>query len=121
MATRDRRTPADHAHELLLSEHPEVREEYERLRPRYEAVAELIRLRKAAGVTQAELAERLGRPQSIVSDIESGRRSPRIDTLAAAARVLGYELRIDLVPREPGEPREPHTPDAPAPRRGGHR
>jgi ribosome-binding protein aMBF1 (putative translation factor) len=120
MATRDRRTPSDVAHELLLSQHPDVREEYERMRPRYEAVAELIRLRKAAGVTQAELAERLGRPQSVISDIESGRRSPRIDTLVATARVLGYDLRVTLAPREP-DADAPTTGARPAPRNGGRR
>ena len=118
MATRDQRSPSDVAHELLLSQHPDVREEYERMRPRYEAVAELIRLRKAAGVTQAELAERLGRPQSVISDIESGRRSPRIDTLAATARVLGYDLHVTLAAREP-DAAAPATGTRPARRNGG--
>ena len=78
-----------------------MREEYERLRPRYEAVEALIRARKEAGLTQAELAERMGRQQSIISEIESGRRSPRLDTLAAAARALWLELRVDFVAPSP--------------------
>jgi ribosome-binding protein aMBF1 (putative translation factor) len=96
-AKANAQTPVDVAHELLLAQHPDVREEYERLRPRYELVAALIRARKEAGVTQAELAERMGRPQSVISEVESGRRSPRLDTLAHAARVLGFELRVELV------------------------
>src|SRR5690606_7888733 len=105
----EHRTPRDRAHELLLNDHPEVREEYERLRPRYAAVEALIRARKEAGLTQAELAERMGRQQSIISEIESGRRSPRLDTLAAAARALGLELRVDFVAPSPA----PEAPRAP--------
>ncbi|MPZ99562.1 MAG: helix-turn-helix domain-containing protein [Dehalococcoidia bacterium] len=120
---RRRNAARGRAHELLLHDHPEVREEYERLRPRYEAVAALIRARKLAGLTQTELAERMGRQQSIISEIESGRRSPRLDTLAAAARALGLELRVDFVaegsadgaPEAP--PEAPETEPRPARRR----
>lgn len=86
------------ARELLLAEHPDIREQYESLRPRFEVVSALIRARKEAGLTQAQLAERMGRRQSLISAIESGRRNPRFQTLADAARALGYELRVDFVP-----------------------
>lgn len=39
----------------------------------------LIAARKAAGVTQVELADRLGRPQSFVSKVERGER--RVDVV----------------------------------------
>ncbi|MBL7077788.1 MAG: helix-turn-helix transcriptional regulator [Kiritimatiellae bacterium] len=46
----------------------------------YRAVtAELVRLRKQAGLTQLELADRLGREQSFVWRIEKGER--RLDVL----------------------------------------
>ena len=89
--------PQDEAHKLLLAEHPEVREQYERMKPRYEALSALIRARQAAGLTQAQLAKRMGRRQSLISEIESGRRSPRFETLADAARAMGYELRVEFV------------------------
>ena len=45
---------------------------------RYGAVVEVLaEVRRAAGVTQVELARRLGRPQSYVSKIE--RRERRVD------------------------------------------
>lgn len=90
----------ERARELLLAEHPDVREQYESMRPRFEVISALIRARKEAGLTQAELAKRMGRRQSLVSAIESGRRSPRFETLADAARALGYELRVDFVRSE---------------------
>jgi ribosome-binding protein aMBF1 (putative translation factor) len=102
-ASRDESEPARRARELLLDEYPEVREEYERMRPRFDAVSQLIAMRNEAGLTQAELAERMGRRQSVVSAIESGRREPRLSTLSAAARAMGHELRIDFVPIEGGD------------------
>jgi ribosome-binding protein aMBF1 (putative translation factor) len=86
------------ARELLLDEYPEMREQYELMKPRFDAVSRLIALRNAAGFTQAELAERMGRRQSIISAIESGRREPRLSTLSSAARALGHELHIEYVP-----------------------
>lgn len=98
---REESAAAQRARELLFDEYPEVREEYERMRPRFDAVSQLIAMRNEAGLTQAELAERMGRRQSVVSAIESGRREPRLSTLSAAARAMGHELRIDFVPIEP--------------------
>jgi transcriptional regulator with XRE-family HTH domain len=48
--------------------------------PRHEALRRLlIEKRKAAGLTQAELAKRLGRYQSFIADLERGQR--RIDVV----------------------------------------
>ena len=91
---------AAQARELLLDEFPQVREQYELMKPRFDAVSKLIAMRDEAGLTQAELAERMGRRQSIISAIESGRREPRLSTISAAARAMGHELRIDFVPIE---------------------
>ena len=90
----------DRAREILLAEHPEVREQYEKLKPRFEAITALIRSRRARGMTQAQLAERMGVKQSVISAVESGRRSPRLETLAEAARALDCELHIEFVPAE---------------------
>ena len=52
----------------------------------------LRRIRVDAGVTQAELATRLGVPQSVVSKIESGERRLDILELRQVCRVLGLSL-----------------------------
>ena len=52
----------------------------------------LVRLRaarRAAGLTQAEVARRLGRPQSYVSKCESGERRVDAVELARFARLYG--------------------------------
>jgi len=64
----------------------------------------LIATRKQAGVTQVELANRLGRPQPFVSYIERGER--RIDVIefiviARALSVDPHQLFADLIERLP--------------------
>lgn len=49
-------------------------------------------LRHKAGISQAELADRIGRTQQAVSLVEQGRRAPRnADDLDVLARALGVE------------------------------
>jgi transcriptional regulator with XRE-family HTH domain len=53
-----------------------------------ERVRNLERLRKAAGLTQAQLAEMVGVDQATVSRWEQGERSPMIATAFAVANAL---------------------------------
>lgn len=56
-------------------------------------VSERIRtLRKEAGLTQEELAERSGLPQSHISRLESGKHSPSRVTLEKIAAALGLPI-----------------------------
>jgi transcriptional regulator with XRE-family HTH domain len=66
----------------------------EALRPEYERQRALIQARIAAGLTQQELAERLGTSQSVVARLESGKHPPRLDTLIAVATALGAQFSI---------------------------
>lgn len=60
--------------------------------------ADLVRSsRLGAGLTQAQLAERLGTTQSVVSRWEQAHDEPRLSTLAAIARATGRRLVVDLV------------------------
>ena len=51
------------------------------------------RLRVAAGLSQAELAERMGVDRAYVSGLELGQRNPTIVTLWHVAKALGVKLR----------------------------
>lgn len=56
-------------------------------------VARLIRhTRRAAGLTQRELAAIAGVPQSTIGRIELGRHVPRADTLDRLLRAMGLSL-----------------------------
>ncbi|MCA3013835.1 MAG: helix-turn-helix transcriptional regulator [Myxococcaceae bacterium] len=52
----------------------------------------IARLRKAAGRTQAELAERVGLQPEHISRVENGKRGVSIEAAANIAEVLGIEL-----------------------------
>jgi transcriptional regulator with XRE-family HTH domain len=51
------------------------------------------RLRTAAGLSQAVLAERMGVDRAYVSGLELGQRNPTIVTLWHIAEALGVKLR----------------------------
>ncbi|WP_300162387.1 helix-turn-helix transcriptional regulator [Solidesulfovibrio sp.] len=66
---------------------------------RYESLrALLFALRKEAGLRQAELAARLGCPQSFVSKYESGQRRLDLIEVEAICEALGTTL-AELVER----------------------
>jgi transcriptional regulator with XRE-family HTH domain len=58
----------------------------------------LRQARESAGLTQAELAERLDVPQSSVARLESSRANPRLATLERALAATGKQLKVDLEP-----------------------
>ena len=78
--------------ELLRDE--EFKEEYERLRPRYEAIEQIIKARKEQNMTQEELARRIGTQKSNISRLESGNYNPTLDLLTKIAGALGKNLNI---------------------------
>jgi transcriptional regulator with XRE-family HTH domain len=71
----------------------------EELRPQYEFRRALIGSRLAAGLTQRQLAEKMGTTQSAIARLESGMQVPTLDTLCRLAAVLGVDFTI--TPSEP--------------------
>lgn len=63
------------------------------------ALAELVyTMRTQAGISQTELARRMGTKQPFVSDLERGGRTPTVATLNRVARATGNRLRIVVEP-----------------------
>jgi len=87
----------DELHERW-SRNPDYREAYEKLGPEFELARALIEARTRAGMTQAELAERMKTTQSAVARLESGRVPPSTRTLEKVARATGTRLRIQFDP-----------------------
>lgn len=56
----------------------------------------LISRRVELGLTQSELAARMGTSQSAVSDFETGRHIPRVNTLRRWAQALNMRISIQL-------------------------
>ena len=80
-------------------ERADVKTEYDRLDEEFRFLDEFLKARAAAGVTQAEVAERIGTTQSAVARLESGKgkHSPSIATLEKYAHALGCRLELRLV------------------------
>lgn len=79
-----------------LLENPEVRREYEALAPEFEISAELLRARLRAGLSQAELAARMGTSQSAIARLESGQTLPSTKTLLRYAKATASKIHVRL-------------------------
>jgi ribosome-binding protein aMBF1 (putative translation factor) len=77
---------------------PEIKAEYDRLGPIFAVVVEMIGARQAAGLTQAEIATRMGTSQSVVARLENARHMPTFEMIARYAAAIGRRLDIHLVP-----------------------
>lgn len=89
--------------ERLLA-NPEVRAEYERLGPIYELVGALVEARHEAGLTQGQLAEKMGTTQSVVARVESARHMPTFDLVSRYAEAIGFKVNVSLVPAKRSQP-----------------
>lgn len=85
-----------------LMQNPEVRAEYERLRPEFELAHTIIAARAAQGLTQAELAARMETSQSYIARLESGRVLPSMRTWQRLAAATGTRPKFTLEPLSSG-------------------
>jgi len=88
---------------------PEVRAEYDALEDDYQLKRRMIAMRKAAGLTQEQMAEKLGTKKSSISRLESinAENSPRLATIEDYARVLGYVTKVEFDPIPPTDDLHP--------------
>lgn len=70
--------------------------EYEKLTPRYRVISELIAARNNKGITQKELADKIGTKQSAIARLESGNVNPSFDLLEKIATEMGYKLTVQF-------------------------
>jgi ribosome-binding protein aMBF1 (putative translation factor) len=75
---------------------PDVKREFDALEQEFAISSELIRARARAGLSQTELAERMGTSQSAIARIESGRTLPSAKTLIRFAEATGSKIQLRL-------------------------
>jgi predicted transcriptional regulator len=77
----------------------DTRAAYDALVDEYAIARELIAARARAGLSQSEVARRMGTTQSVVARLESGKRPPSLRTVERFAQALGGHavLRIEGV------------------------
>ena len=79
---------------------PEYIAAYDALEEEFALAAQIIGARARAGLSQAQLAERMNTSQSAIARLESGRFRPSTRTLEKLAAATGSKLRISLDPAD---------------------
>jgi transcriptional regulator with XRE-family HTH domain len=77
-------------------ENPEVRKEYEALQEEFSFIDQLITMRTKAGLTQEDVAKKLGTNKSNISRLERGRSNPSWQTLSKYAAACGFTVKLDV-------------------------
>ena len=76
-----------------------VKAEYDKLAPEFELIDQLLSVRNSAGLTQQEVAERMGTQKSNINRLEHGRSNRSWKMLTRYARACGYELKLTTLER----------------------
>ncbi len=86
----------------ILSD-PDVKAEYDALDQEFVIIDEFLKARHRAGLTQEEVAQRMGTKKPAIARLEAGggkkRHSPSIDTLRRYADAVDHKLVIKMVPK----------------------
>jgi ribosome-binding protein aMBF1 (putative translation factor) len=80
---------------------------YEQARLAYELSVQVREAREAKGLSQSQLAERMGTQQSVIARLEAGGITPTLPTLKRIADALGTKLTVGF--EEPRTRREAKT------------
>ena len=88
---------AGEIHEQDMSD-PEYRREHERTKLANDVAIRVLAYRTRHGMSQTELARKLGMRQPNIARLESGEHEPSLSTLAKLAEVLGLDFSIEIKP-----------------------
>ena len=91
-------TRIDELHEKWANDDPVYRKDYDALEGEFALASAMVRARAEAGLTQEQLAERMGTKQEVVARWEGGKVMPSTRTLERLARATGTKLRISFAP-----------------------
>lgn len=79
-----------------MLENPAVQAEYDALADEFDMSHELIAARARAGLTQADVAARMGTTQSVIARLEGGKRQPSMRTVQRYAQAIGCRAVVRL-------------------------
>jgi ribosome-binding protein aMBF1 (putative translation factor) len=90
-------------HKKWLKE-PKYKKAYDALEEEFVLARAVMDVRNRAGLTQEELARKMGTTQPVVARLESGRTRPSMRTLARLAEATGSRLLISFERRDAKRP-----------------
>ena len=74
----------------------EIKKIHDDLRPEYALIGSIIEKRLKRGLTQKQLAEKIGTKQSAISRLEGGRFNPTLSFLNKIAKALETNIHVSL-------------------------
>jgi len=80
--------------EVRLLEKPEIRREYEALKPKYDMIRSLIERRGKLGISQTQLARIIGTKQPAISRLEKGDYNTTLSTFFKVADALDLDISL---------------------------
>lgn len=112
---KNKRVPALKTHDEMVADwmnNPAFKSEYDSLEEEYQLLREMLHARKRAGLTQEDVADRMGTKAPAIARLEaSGARekhSPSVNTLRKYAHAVGCKLEIRLKPFSKKDLKEQH-------------
>ena len=75
---------------------PELKKAYDALELEYSIITQVIQKRLEKGLTQKQLAEKIGTKQSAIARLEGGNTNPSVAFLEKVAKALGSKLQVSL-------------------------
>ena len=91
------RIKARDLHEKAMREDGEYRREYAALEEEFTLIEALLDARRKAGLTQAQVAERMGVTQPVVAKLEGGKSNVSFATLKRYAHATGCKVKVEFV------------------------
>jgi len=80
---------------------PDFKKSWDDLDPEFQVLEAMIKAREKSGITQAELARRMGTKQSVISRLEHGAFSKAtLETIKKIADALDMRLVIKMQPKK---------------------
>lgn len=86
-------------HREKLLKNPEFKKAYDDMGPVYKLIREIVAYRIEQGITQKELAEKIGTKQSSISRFEKAMKMPSISFLSQITNALELEWEFNIHPK----------------------
>lgn len=99
MSKQEKRSKAIDFQEYLAKQlkNPKIKKHYNEYGKQLEIAYQILQLRKIEGVSQAELAKKIGTSQGNVARMEKGEQNFTTETLLRIASALKRDLRVEFV------------------------
>jgi ribosome-binding protein aMBF1 (putative translation factor) len=113
---KNKRTPTTQSHGEMVAawmKDPAFKAEYDALEEEYHLLREMLHARKRAGLTQEDVAEKMGTKAPAIARLEATsareKHSPSVSTLRKYAHAVGCKLEIHLKPVSKKTSKEKHA------------